>query len=218
MAGVRMLHFLKDWWKFIQIHQYYLYTMALIPLSTRPHQDVVWQNNSRLGFLKIQSYVPKAGEKGTAKYEPSFVTVKCCRWLIGSILGEIICESSNWQHIQRLKITRRGTSRQLFRLERIARCSIFTLSTQNIRFYWYQLMSLKKFMLRQSDDSRDVDFLLRTRYLGVYRSEWDKTVVWIFFLQSAKQGRRALQGSHRQRQKQPNEPGHWRHRRGRVCW
>ena len=28
MSGVRMLHFLKDWWKFIQIHQYY--TMALI--------------------------------------------------------------------------------------------------------------------------------------------------------------------------------------------
>ena len=27
MSGVRMLHFLKDWWKFIKIHQYY--TMAL---------------------------------------------------------------------------------------------------------------------------------------------------------------------------------------------
>ena len=27
------------------------------------------------------------------------------QWLIGIILGEIICESSNWQHIQRLKIT-----------------------------------------------------------------------------------------------------------------
>ena len=26
MSGVRMLHFLKDWLKFIQIHQYY--TMA----------------------------------------------------------------------------------------------------------------------------------------------------------------------------------------------
>ena len=30
MSGVRMLHFLKDWWKFIQIHQNY--TMALICL------------------------------------------------------------------------------------------------------------------------------------------------------------------------------------------
>ena len=28
MSGVIMLHFLKDWWKFIQIYQYY--TMALI--------------------------------------------------------------------------------------------------------------------------------------------------------------------------------------------
>ena len=28
MSGERMLHFLKDWWKFIQIHQYYI--MALI--------------------------------------------------------------------------------------------------------------------------------------------------------------------------------------------
>ena len=27
MSGVRMLYFLKDWWKFIQIHQYYI--MAL---------------------------------------------------------------------------------------------------------------------------------------------------------------------------------------------
>ena len=27
MSGVRMLHFLKDWWKLIQFHQYY--TMAL---------------------------------------------------------------------------------------------------------------------------------------------------------------------------------------------
>ena len=27
MSGVRMLHFLKDWWKFVQIHQ--SYTMAL---------------------------------------------------------------------------------------------------------------------------------------------------------------------------------------------
>ena len=31
MSGVRMLHFLKDWWKFIQIHQYY--TMALTMFS-----------------------------------------------------------------------------------------------------------------------------------------------------------------------------------------
>ena len=32
------------------------------PLSTRPHQNVVWYNNSWLGFLKIQNYVPKERE------------------------------------------------------------------------------------------------------------------------------------------------------------
>ena len=31
-----------------------------------------------LDFLKILNYVPKEGEKYTAKNEPSFVTVKCC--------------------------------------------------------------------------------------------------------------------------------------------
>ena len=46
------------------------------------------------------------------------------RWLTGIMLGEIICESSNWQHIQRLKITILGANWQLFRLERIAKCHI----------------------------------------------------------------------------------------------
>ena len=50
-------------------------------------------------------------------------------------IGEIIWESSNWQHIQRLKITIPGANWQLFRLERIAKCPYFTLSTQNIKFY-----------------------------------------------------------------------------------
>ena len=42
---------------------------------------------------------------------------------------------SNWQHIQRLKVTILGANWQLFRLERIANCSYFILSTQNIKFY-----------------------------------------------------------------------------------
>ena len=50
-------------------------------------------------------------------------------------LGEIICVSSNWQYIQRLKITILGANWQLFRLERTAKCSYFILSTQNIKFY-----------------------------------------------------------------------------------
>ena len=38
---------------------------------------------------------------------------------------------------QRLKITISGANWQLFRLERIAKCSYFILSTQNIKFYWF---------------------------------------------------------------------------------
>ena len=51
--------------------------------------------------------------------------------------GDIIWESSNWQHIQRLKIAilHVCANWQLFRLERIAKCSYFILSTQNIKFY-----------------------------------------------------------------------------------
>ena len=48
------------------------------PLSTKPHKNVVWYNNSWLDFLKILNYVPKEREKYTAKNEPSFVTGKCC--------------------------------------------------------------------------------------------------------------------------------------------
>ena len=68
------------------------------------------------------------------------------RRLIGIILGEIIWESSNWQHINRLKITILGANWQLFRLERIAKCSYFILSTQNIKFHWI-VMKIKKFLL-----------------------------------------------------------------------
>ena len=50
---------------------------TLNPFSTRPHQNVVWHNNSWIGFLKILNYictlyVPKEREKIPAKNEPSF--------------------------------------------------------------------------------------------------------------------------------------------------
>ena len=35
MSGVRMLHFFEDWWKFIQIQRYYMYTMALRKCTAR---------------------------------------------------------------------------------------------------------------------------------------------------------------------------------------
>ena len=77
------------------------------------------------------------------KNEPSscHIYMLMLRWLIhvGIIWGEIICKSSNWQHIQRL-ITILGANWQLFRLERIAYIYVheyFILSTQNITFYWF---------------------------------------------------------------------------------
>ena len=137
--------------------------------STRPHQNAFWYNNSWLGFLKILNYMYQKKEKKiSAKNEPSFVTVKCWRWLIGIILAEIICESSNWQHIQRLKITILGANWQLFRLERIARCSYFILSTQNIKFYWF-VMKIKKFLLPIWWNNRGL-FLLGINILG--SSSW----------------------------------------------
>ena len=136
-------------------------------MSTRPHQNVVWYNNSWLGFLKILNYVGLPKERKIyCKNEPSFVTVKCCDGLIGIILGEIICESSNWQHIQRLKITIRGANWQLFRLERIAECSYFILSTQSIKFHWI-VMKIKKFLLPIWWYSRDL-FPLRNKYNVVF--------------------------------------------------
>ena len=51
------------------------------------------------------------------------------------ILGKIICKASNWQHIERLKIAILGANWQLFLLERMAKCSYFILSKQNIKFY-----------------------------------------------------------------------------------
>ena len=86
------------------------------------------------------------------------------RWLIGIILGEIICKSSNWQHIQRLKITILGANWQPFRLERIAKCSYFILSTQNIKFYWF-VMKIKKFLLPIWWYNRG-PFPLGNKYLG----------------------------------------------------
>ena len=88
------------------------------------------------------------------------------RWLIGIILGKIICESSNWQHIQRLKITILGANWQLFRLERIAKCSYFILSTQTIKFYCF-VMKIKKFMLPIWWYNRDL-FPLGNKYFGVF--------------------------------------------------
>ena len=89
------------------------------------------------------------------------------RWLIGIILGEIICESPNWQHRQKLKITILGANWQLFRWERLANCSYSILSTQNIKFYWF-VMKIKKFnMLPIWWYNRGL-FPLGNKYFGVF--------------------------------------------------
>ena len=54
---------------------------------------------------------------------------------------------------------------QLFRLEGIAKCSYFILSTQNIKFYWF-VMKIKKFCC-QFDDTIEVDFLLGINIWGL---------------------------------------------------
>ena len=48
----------------INVNQYYIMNF---PLSTRPHPNVVWYNNSWSDFLNILNYVPKEREKYTAK-------------------------------------------------------------------------------------------------------------------------------------------------------
>ena len=88
------------------------------------------------------------------------------QWLIGIIVGEIICKSSNWQHIQRLMTSILGANWQLFRLERIAKCSYFILSTQNIKFYWF-VMKIKTFLLPIWWYNRGL-FPLGNKYFGVF--------------------------------------------------
>ena len=56
-----------QWWDLF-------FSFPFSPLSTRPHQNVVWYNNSWC-FLKILNYVPKEREKYTNKV---LVTDKCC--------------------------------------------------------------------------------------------------------------------------------------------
>ena len=86
------------------------------------------------------------------------------RWFIGIILGKIFYESSNWQHIQRLKITILGAHWQL--LERIAK----------IMFIFYFVYTKHQVSLNcnenkdisgpwQLDDTIEIDFFLDIKYV-----------------------------------------------------
>ena len=83
-------------------------------------------------------YQKKSEKNFLQKMSPHLTQLNVVMAHVGIILGKIICDSLLWQHIlQRLKITTcmLGANWQLFRLERIVKCSYFILSTQNIKFY-----------------------------------------------------------------------------------
>ena len=74
------------------------------PFSTRPHQNAFWYNYSCLGFLKCfvkiinYLYIPEERETFSAIKKKKLALIchrLMLRWLIGIILGKIICESSN---------------------------------------------------------------------------------------------------------------------------
>ena len=78
-----------------------------------------------------------------------------------------ILKFATYTYVQRLKITiLLGANRQHFRLERIAKCSYFILSTQNIKFYWF-VMNIKKFLLPIWWYNRD-SIPLGNKYFGVF--------------------------------------------------
>ena len=59
MSGVRMLDFLNDWWKFIQIYQYY--SMAVTFFFTL-------QLQSNLGYLAMLGPAPISDLAGYESY------------------------------------------------------------------------------------------------------------------------------------------------------
>ena len=80
-----ILLFLSQKCAYIQLY----YSNWPNPLSTRPRQNVVWYNNSWLGFLKILNYT-KRKRKIYCKKWALICHSWMLRWLIGINLGEII--------------------------------------------------------------------------------------------------------------------------------
>ena len=89
MSGVRILHFLKEWWNFIQIHQYY--TMALI--CTRLTMGTILRS--------VESYWPNSVHEGLYG---SHTNKAYCGRLSWSVLGKVPCvsvEKKNNQETER---------------------------------------------------------------------------------------------------------------------
>ena len=106
--------------------------LRLHPLSTRPHQNVVWYNYSWLSLLKILNYVAKEREKDTGKISPhlSHLNVAMAHrndfrrnnlWILKFTTSAKIEDHYNIS----------GANLQLFRLERISKCSFFLHKTSN---------------------------------------------------------------------------------------
>ena len=151
------------------------------PLSTRPHQNVVWYNNSWLGFLKNSELCTKT--------KIIFFCKKISPHLSQLNVAMAHRNYFRWNNLQilnlatykRLKITILGANWQLFRLERIAKCSYFILSTQNIKFYWF-VMKIKTFLLPIWWYNRG-SFPLGNKYFWVFilngLSAINSQVVWL---------------------------------------
>ena len=123
-------------------------------------------------FLKILNYVQKERGQFSAENEPSFVTVKCCDGSMGIILGEIICKSSNWQHIQRLNITILGANWQLFKIWKDCQMFIFYFVYPKHQV-WLICNEKEKKICCHFDDTIEVHFLLGNKLFWGLRSEWD---------------------------------------------
>ena len=110
------------WPKVLKVCLVIITMHQLNQLSTRPHQNVVWYNNSWLGFLKILNYAQKeVRETFSARNEPSFVTVTCCYMAHRNYF-----KRNNLQILKLAtytKIEDHYSRCKLARLERIAKCS-----------------------------------------------------------------------------------------------
>ena len=71
MSGVRMLHFLKDWWKFIQIHQYY-YGFNALELQNWWNGIILREGGMRL----VTKLVPFT----LASKNPNLSCIRVFRW------------------------------------------------------------------------------------------------------------------------------------------
>ena len=134
---------------------------------TRPHQNAFWYNNSWLGYLKNSELCTKRERKiFCQKISPHLSQLNVAMAHRNYFRRNNLRILKLATYIQRLKITILGANWQLFRLERIAKCSYFILCTQNIKFYWF-VMNIKKLLLPIWWYNRGL-LPLGNKYFGVF--------------------------------------------------